>query len=53
MFHEGKDYIIVADFIQGVPDIPSVSKIITALSKFLMEGKESLKLIERLSIQAL
>lgn len=53
MFHGGKDYIITADFIQGVPDVPSVSKIITALSKFLMEGKESLKLIERLSIQAL
>ena len=53
MRHEGKNYLIVADFMQGVAEVPSVSKIITALSKFLGDNKESLKLIERLSIQAL
>lgn len=53
MIHEGEKYYIIADFIQGLADVPSVSKIITALSNFLADGKDSLKLIERLSIQAL
>ena len=46
-------YFITADFIQGLAEVPSVSKIITALARFLGDSKDSLKLIERLSLQAL
>lgn len=53
MYHEDNKYIITADFFQGLAEVPSVSKIITALAKFLGDSKDSLKLIERLSLQAL
>lgn len=53
MRHEGEKYLIVADFLQGLAEVPSVSKIITSLAKFLGENRDSLELIERLSIQAL
>ena len=46
-------YLIIADFIQGQEEVPSVSKITTALAKFLGESRDSLELIERLSLQAL
>ena len=39
-----------AEFIQGQADVPSVSKIVTALASFLGDRKESLKLIERISL---
>lgn len=53
MSHENGKYLIVADFLQGIAEIPSVSKIITALARFLGEDRDSLQLIERLSIQSL
>ncbi len=53
MCHENGKYLIVADFMQGIAEVPSVSKIITALAKFLGEDRDSLQLIERLSIQSL
>lgn len=53
MYHENNQFFITADFIQGIAEVPSVSKIITALARFLGENKDSLKLIERLSLQAL
>ena len=53
MLHEGEKYLIIADFLQGLAEVPSVSKIITALARFLGEDRDSLELIERLSIQAL
>ena len=53
MYHEDNKYFITADFIQGLAEVPSVSKIITALARFLGDSKDSLKLIERLSLQAL
>lgn len=40
--------ILEAEFIQGQADVPSVSKIVTALANHLGERKECLKLIERI-----
>lgn len=53
MSHEGGKYFIIANFIQGLAEVPSVSKIITALASFLGDDKDSFQLIERLSIRAL
>lgn len=53
MRHEGDKYLIIADFLQGLAEVPSVSKIITALARFLGENRDSLELIERLSIKSL
>lgn len=53
MRHENGKFLIFADFIQGVADIPSVSKILTALSKFLDNERDCFELIERMSISAL
>lgn len=50
---EAKSYLIEAEFIQGKPDVPSVSKIITALADFLGDEKDNLNLIERISIKKL
>lgn len=52
-FVENQLSIIEAEFIQGKPDVPSVSKILTALSDYLGEAKDDLVLIERVSIQKL
>ena len=53
IIHEGNQYIILSDFIQGLAEVPSVSKIITALAKFLGDSRDNLILIERLSLQGL
>lgn len=45
--------ILEADFIQGQADVPSVSKIVTALAGFLDTQKDCLKLIERVSLSEL
>lgn len=41
---------IQAEFVQGLAEIPSVSKIVTALAEYLNERKEHLVLIERTSL---
>jgi len=45
--------ILEADFIQGQADVPSVSKIVTALAGFLDTRKDCLRLIERVSLSEL
>ncbi|GAB4276015.1 MAG: hypothetical protein Kow0029_17610 [Candidatus Rifleibacteriota bacterium] len=49
----GMLHVIEAEFVQGKPDVPSVSKIITALADFLGGQKNDLVLIERVSLQKL
>ncbi len=43
--------ILTATFIQGLADVPSVSKIVTALAGHLGARKEHLKLIERIALE--
>lgn len=50
---ENDNLILEADFIQGQADVPSVSKIVTALAGFLDAHKDYLKLIERVSLSEL
>ncbi|MDD3147408.1 MAG: TIGR03936 family radical SAM-associated protein [Candidatus Riflebacteria bacterium] len=47
--HDGMP-ILEAEFVQGQADVPSVSKIVTALAGHLADQKDSLKLIERISL---
>lgn len=47
------DIFIRAEFIQGIADVPSVSKIVTALSVFLGDFRDDLSLIERTALKAL
>jgi hypothetical protein len=44
---------IEGHFIQGRPNVPSVSKIVTALAHFLGNRKEYLKIIERIRLKKL
>lgn len=46
-------FVLEAEFIQGQPGVPSVSKIITALANYLETDKNDLVLIERVSLQKL
>lgn len=48
--HEGAQTIISADFYQGLANVPSVSKIVTALASFLAEERDDLKFIERTAL---
>ncbi len=50
---ENDSLILTADFIQGQADVPSVSKIVTALAGFLDAQKDCLRLIERVSLSEL
>ncbi|NCB39874.1 MAG: DUF2344 domain-containing protein [Erysipelotrichia bacterium] len=43
-------YLVEAQFVQGLPDVPSVSKIVTALAEHLGESKNGLMLIERVAL---
>lgn len=45
--------LLEAEFIQGLADVPSVSKIVTALARHLGDQKDSLKLIERIALSEL
>ncbi len=49
---DGK-FVIEAEFVQGKPNVPSVSKIVSALADYLKDEKHSLILIERLKIEEL
>lgn len=49
----GNQFVLEAEFIQGQPEVPSVSKIVTALADFLQASKDDLVLIERTSLQKL
>ncbi len=42
--------VLEVEFIQGRPEVPSVSKIVTALADFLGDEKDCLVLIERISL---
>lgn len=42
--------VLEVEFIQGRPEVPSVSKIVTALADFLEDEKDGLVLIERISL---
>lgn len=44
---------IEAEFIQGCEDVPSVSKIVTALADYLGDARDHLTLIERISLKKL
>lgn len=46
-------YMLEAEFVQGLADIPSVSKIVTALAKHLGDSRDSLQLIERIALSDL
>jgi radical SAM-linked protein len=46
-------FVISAEFVQGKPNVPSVSKIVSALADHLKDEKHSLILIERLKIEEL
>ncbi|HNX76057.1 MAG TPA: TIGR03936 family radical SAM-associated protein [Candidatus Rifleibacterium sp.] len=46
----GNDTVLEAQFVQGQADVPSVSKIVTALASHLAERKDHLKLIERIAL---
>lgn len=46
--HENKP-VLAAEFVQGQADVPSVSKIVTALAAHLGDRKDHLQLIERIS----
>ncbi|MDN5278358.1 MAG: hypothetical protein PWR01_2323 [Clostridiales bacterium] len=50
---DGNLQLINARFIQGKPEVPSVSKIVTALAEFLGEQKDNLVQIERVSLTKL
>lgn len=52
-FLSDNDKIIQAEFVQGQPGIPSVSRIITGLSEHLAEKKHHIVLIERVSLSDL
>lgn len=45
--------IVEAEFIQGLADVPSVSKIVTALAEYLGNDRESFNLIERVALSEL
>lgn len=45
--------LIEAVFIQGLPDVPSVSKIVTALADHLGNEKENFTIIERIALREL
>lgn len=47
---ENDEYVITAVFEQGMEGVPSVSKIITALSEYLGDKRETLRLIERVAL---
>jgi len=47
---EASQTLIEADFFQGLANVPSVSKIVTALAAFLAEEREDLKFIERTAL---
>ena len=46
----GNETVLEAQFVQGQADVPSVSKIVTALASHLAERKDHLKLIERIAL---
>ncbi len=43
-------FVLEIEFIQGRPEVPSVSKIVTALADFLANKRDELVLIERISL---
>ena len=50
---ENDIFLLIVEFIQGTPNTPSVSKIVTALAENLKEKRVHLTLLERLSIQGI
>lgn len=51
--NEDSQTFIEAEFFQGLANVPSVSKIVTALAAFLAEEREDLKFIERTALYEL
>ncbi len=50
LIKENDNYVLEIEFKQGMAGVPSVSKVITALSEHLNDLKDNLFLIERLSL---
>lgn len=47
------EYLLTAEFIQGLPDVPSVSKIVTALAAYLGSARDDFYLLERTALKEL